>query len=440
MSQRERRDRKARVEAPSILSAVVQSAEDAIISVDLNGAISTWNPGAERLFGYSAAEVEGRPIDTIIPPDRLEAAHDLEGWALRGHSTLRHETVGLHRDGSRRFVSLSLFALKDADGSPIGIGGIAHDITGLKRAEAARLEIEDRLKLAQEAAGIGIWDWSVTGRDAICSEQYFHIYGLPAGETAISYAEWLSTVHPEDRDGAQAYHDNLLRGTGRGEAEFRILWPDGSVHWVVSKAKTYFDAAGEASRVIGINLDVTRLREAEQARRESEQRYSDLFRTMNQSVSYLDAEGRVLTANPAADRLFGLSIEETRGRHNADLHLSVMREDGTPVSPHEFPAIVALRSGTEVHGVVDRVWNAQTGETHWISSDATPRFRAGETKPYEVQVICHDLTPQIEAAARLRASEERSRLLIEHGMEVIGVVDAAGAILYVSPSVERVFG
>ena len=85
-------------------------------------------------------------------------------------------------------------------------------------------------------------------------------------------------------------------------------------------------------------------------------------------------------------------------------------------------------------------WNARTEEPHWISIDAIPRFRAGETKPYEVQVICHDLTAQVEAAARLRASEERSRLLIEHGMEVIGVIDAAGTILYVSPSVERVFG
>jgi PAS domain-containing protein len=55
----------------------------------------------------------------------------------------------------------------------------------------------------------------------------------------MSYAEWLSTVHPEDRDRLQAYHENLLRGTGRGEAEFRIIWPDGSVHWVVSKAKAY---------------------------------------------------------------------------------------------------------------------------------------------------------------------------------------------------------
>jgi putative FmdB family regulatory protein len=197
---------------------------------------------------------------------------------------------------------------------------------------------------------------------------------------------------------------------------------------------------GETARVIGVNLDVTHLREAEQARRESEQRYSDLFRTMSQSVSYLDANGRVLAANPAADRLFGLSIEETRGRHNAELHLSVMREDGTPVSPREFPAIVALRSGSEVHGVVHRVWNPQTGEPHWISIDAIPRFRAGETKPYEVQVISQDFTPQVEAAARLRASEERSRLLIEHGMEVIGVIDAAATILYASPSVERAFG
>ena len=69
-----------------------------------------------------------------------------------------------------------------------------------------------------------------------------------------------------------------------------------------------------------------------------------------------------------------------------------------------------------------------------------PRFRPGETKPFEVQVVFHDLTPQVEAAARLRASEERGRLLIEHGMEVIGVIDAAANILYVSPSVERVFG
>ena len=424
----------------SILSAVVQSAEDAIITIDLNRVILTWNPGAERLYGYSAAEVRGHPIDVIIPPDLLEEAHLVCGKAQQGQPTLRREIVRLHKDGSRRFVSRSVFAITDAEGRPIGIGGIAHDITPLKLAEAARLEAEEHLNLAQEAAGLGIWDWSVPNSTITRSEQCCRIFGLPVTQTTTPYVHWLSIVHPEDRDRVQAYHANLLRGTRHGEAEFRIIWPDGSVHWVVSKARTYLNAAGEAAQVIGVNLDVTHLREAEHARRESEQRYSDLFRTMNQSVSYLDAKGSVLAANPAADRLFGLSIEETRGRHNADLQLRVMSEDGTPVSPSEFPAIVALRSGSEVHGVVQRVWNPQTGEPHWISTDAIPRFRAGEPKPYEVQVICHDLTPQVEAAARLRVAEERSRLLIEHGMEVIAVIDTAATILYVSPSVERVFG
>jgi len=424
----------------AILSAVAQSAEDAVVSVDLNGAILTWNPAAERLYGYSAAEARGRPIDLIIPPDLLEEAHDVIRKAHQGQPTFRRETVRLHKDGTRRFVSLSIGAIKDPDGRLIGTGGIAHDITPLKLAEAARLKAQDHLNLAQEAAGLGIWDWSVPNSTITRSEQCCRIFGLPVTQTTSSYAQWLSIVHPEDRDRVQAYHGNLLRGTRQGAAEFRAIWPDGSVHWVVSKARTYLNAAGEAARVIGVNLDVTHLREAEQARRESEQRYSDLFRTMNQSVSYLDAKGSVLAANPAADRLFGLSIEETRGRHNADLQLRVMSEDGTPVSPREFPAIVALRSGSEVHGVVHRVWNPQTGEPHWISTDAIPRFRAGEPKPYEVQVICHDLTPQVEAAARLRVAEERSRLLIEHGMEVIAVIDTAATILYVSPSVERVFG
>ena len=280
-------------EASSILSTIVQSAEDSIISVDLNGVILTWNPGAERLYGYSAAEVRGRSIDVIIPPDRLEEARDTIREARQGQSTLRRETVRIGKDGTRRFVSLSVAPVKGADGKPVAVAGIAHDITPLKLAEAARLDTEDRLQLAEEAAGLGIWDWSLPSGSITRSEQSCRLWGLPTSQTTMSYVQWLSTVHPEDLDRVRAYHVDLLRGAGRGEAEFRIIWPDGSVRWVVSKAKMYANAAGEAARVSGVNLDVTPLREAEQARRESEQRYSDLFRTMSQSVSYLDAEGRI---------------------------------------------------------------------------------------------------------------------------------------------------
>jgi len=427
-------------EASSIQSAIIQSAEDAIVSTDLNGVILTWNPGAERLCGYAAAEMQGRPIFLTIPPERFEEAREMIRRALQGQSTLRRETVRIRKDGTRRFVSLSISAIKDPGGKPVGIAGIAHDVTPLKLAEAMQRETEDRLKLAQEAAGIGIWDWSVPSGSANCSEQYFRIYGLPASETTMSYAQWLSTVHPEDRDRVQAYHENLLRGTGWGEAEFRIIWPDGSVHWIVSKAKMHPNAAGEADRVIGISLDVTNLREAERARRESEERYADLFNTMSQAVIHLDGEAVVLSANPAAERLLGLTFDEMRGRRRSDLQWRATWEDGTPISLNEFPSMVALRTGAELHDVVLRIWNARTEEPHWVLADVIPRVRAGGTKPYQVHVTCRDITAQVEARARLRASEERFRLLIEHGMEAIGVIDAAGTIMYLSPSVERVFG
>ena len=204
--------------ASSILSAIVQSAEDAIVSIDLNGVImklESWCRAIMRILrrgGAGASDFLDRPAGR----PRRSARHNQKGRTGQP-SVCGARRSQIRKDGTRRFVSLSVSAIKDADGQPVGIAGIAHDITPLKLAEAARLEAEDRLKLAQEAAGIGIWDWSVPSRSATCSEQSFRIYGLPASETTMSYAQWLSTVHPEDRDRVQAYHESLLRGTGQGD-------------------------------------------------------------------------------------------------------------------------------------------------------------------------------------------------------------------------------
>jgi PAS domain S-box-containing protein len=192
--------------------------------------------------------------------------------------------------------------------------------------------------------------------------------------------------------------------------------------------------------VIGIMLDVTHIREAQETRRESEERYTKLFQTMSQAVVYLDGEGVLLAANPAAESLFGSTIDEMLGRHCSDLWWKATKEDGTPISPNEFPSMFALRTGSELHDLVLRIWNARTHEPRWVSTDVIPWFKTGEIKPRQVCVICRDITARVEAAARLRTSEERSCLLIQHGMEVIGVIDAAATITFVSPSVEKVFG
>src|ERR1039458_9682066 len=119
--------------------------------------------------------------------------------------------------------------------------------------------------------------WSLRDFSALVSRELNR--RSSAGDASMSYAQWLSTVHPEDRDRAKAYFESFLRGVGQAVTEFRVIRPDGSVHWIVNKAQMYPDAAGEPVRVVGINLDVTNLREAERDRRELQEQYNPLLHT-----------------------------------------------------------------------------------------------------------------------------------------------------------------
>jgi two-component system cell cycle sensor histidine kinase/response regulator CckA len=100
---------------------------------------------------------------------------------------------------------------------------------------------------------------------------------------------------------------------------------------------------------------VTHFREAKESRRESEERYANLFQTMSQAVIYLDGDGVLLAANPAAENLFGRTIDEILGRNPFDLWWKVTRENGIPISPNELPDMFTLRTGSEIHDLVLRI-------------------------------------------------------------------------------------
>ncbi len=141
-------ERKRADEALNRLAAIVESSDDAIISKDLNGIITSWNAGAERLFGYTAGEVLGQPVTLFIPADRMaEEAHIL-GSIRRGEAVEHFETVRLRKDGTRMDVSLTVSPLRDHQGRVIGASKIARDITEHKRVAAALLEKGDLLTAA----------------------------------------------------------------------------------------------------------------------------------------------------------------------------------------------------------------------------------------------------------------------------------------------------
>ena len=119
-----------------LLQAIVESSDDAIASKTLDGIVTSWNPGAERIFGYTAAEMIGRSVTKIFPPDRLGEEAEFLRRLARGEHVDHYETVRLRKDGSSVDVSVTLSPLRDAAQTVVGASKIARDITARKRAEA----------------------------------------------------------------------------------------------------------------------------------------------------------------------------------------------------------------------------------------------------------------------------------------------------------------
>jgi PAS domain S-box-containing protein len=132
------------------LAAIVESSDDAIISKDLNGVITSWNHGAEQLFGYRDSEIIGKPITLLIPPDRLDEEAMILARIGRGERIEHYETVRRRKDGSLLDISLSVSPIKDAEGRIIGASKIARDITRRKEMEAALQEAKETLAKSNE--------------------------------------------------------------------------------------------------------------------------------------------------------------------------------------------------------------------------------------------------------------------------------------------------
>src|SRR5688500_6765745 len=133
------------------LAAIVESSDDAIISKTLDGVIRTWNKGAQRIFGYTADEVVGKPVTILMPPERVNEEESILARLRRGERIEHYETVRVRKDGTRLDISLSISPIIDASGAVIGASKIARDITSRKRMEAALRESEGRLRAVVEA-------------------------------------------------------------------------------------------------------------------------------------------------------------------------------------------------------------------------------------------------------------------------------------------------
>jgi PAS domain S-box-containing protein len=301
--ERERTGRAARQ-----LVSIVESSDDAIVSKDLEGVITTWNNGAERLFGYTAEEAIGRPVTILIPPDRADEEPGILARIRRGERIDHYETLRRRKDGSLVDISLTVSPMRNAHGAIVGASKIARDITERKQAEARLHDSERQLRDLLAAIPAAIYTTDAAGKITYFNQMAVEL----AGRTpTIGTDDWCVTWRMYRPDGTPLPHDEcpmaiaLKEGRPIRNAEAVAERPDGTRVPFIPYPTPLRDADGKIIGAINMLVDVSERKQAE-----TQQRV--LFNELNHRVknnmqmlqSLLHLASR-RTRNPEAQQALG---------------------------------------------------------------------------------------------------------------------------------------
>ena len=256
------------------LAAIVASSTDAIIGKTLSGQITDWNEAAEQLFGYSADEAVGQPIQMLIPVDRLHEEARIVAELARGASVPPFDTVRVHQSGKPIDVSISVSPIRDAQGRVVGAAKIARDISMQRRTEAALRESEARLRFVLEVARIGDWEVDLVTGATVRSVRHDQCFGYAGRVHDWGPHRFFDHVHEEDRAQVMASYEAALNSHSPWHCRCRVVWPDGSIHWLDIHGALQFDG-GRPVRLLGVVMDITRDKLAEAAQRMAERLESE---------------------------------------------------------------------------------------------------------------------------------------------------------------------
>ena len=278
------------------------------------------------------------------------------------------------------------------------------------RSGTALRESEERLRLALAAGRMGAWDWDLRRNTVTWSKEHFAIMGLPPFGVVPSQDVWASCVHPDDRPRADAAMEKAIAERNEYRCEYRVVWPDGALRWAEARAEPIYDESGRCVRVMGLIVDITDRKRAEEALQASEERYREVVESQTELVCRYLPDTTLTFVNEAYCRFFGRRREELIGRRFVEL----IPDSARPAALDHIASLVTQpRVCTIEHEVL--LADGTIGWQQWVDSAVV----ASDGCVTELQGIGRDITD------RKRAEDANQRLAHASRLAVMGELTAS---------------
>jgi PAS domain S-box-containing protein len=418
-------------DSAGVIRGIVDIVEGGIVHVACNAA-------AAEMFGIDRDSIAGKTAEQAGASEEVARQ-----WvALYEKSRLTGQPVSMEysrRDAAGRdrwMLATANYLGTGPSGHP-RFAYTALDLTARKRVEEALRESEERLRLAQNSGGVGVWEWNPRTETLHLTPEFEQLYGLAPG-TLKTNQDWRRLVHPDDLAEVEAKRDAAVAKHEPFEMEFRILHASGEIRWLSGKGGAIYDDAGDPMRVFGVNIDITVRKLAEERLRQSESHLRNLGDNLPQGAIYqyrVDAAGRhhVDFISAGIERLTGVPAAEFVEDVEA-VFRHIVPEDRDKLQAE----IARSREGLTRFEAEVRHIQSLTGELRWSLLRSTPsRLPDGSTVWDGIEL---DITERKRAEQALRESEERFRIMADGCPTMIWVTGAGGEQRFVNRTYQEFFG
>lgn len=331
---------------------------------------TVFNERWAEIVGYTLEELAPISIETWMklthPDDLEESGKKLNACFERKSEFYEFEARMKHKNGHWVWVSDRGKVFEwTKDGKPLLMYGTHEDITERKKNEEKHNRISERLFIATNTSGVGIWDYDVLNNALEWNDIMFQIYGVAKGSFSGAYDAWQNGLHPDDRTQAEKDLQMAISGEKEFDTEFRIVWPDQSIHFIKARAKVQRDATGKAFRIIGTNWDITNQKLAEAEINESNKRNRIFVEQAPHAIAMFDKNMCYLAASQQWVKDYNLSGKQLIGQS----HYEIFPEIGD-----DWKKIHQECLKGAINRVDEAYFERADGTDQWITWDVRPWY------------------------------------------------------------------